>query len=94
MKHIVFFSGGIGSFFTAKRVIEKEGKENVILLFTDTLIEDSDLYRFMDDVSSCFEIPITRLADGRTPWEVFKDVRYMGNSRIAQCSHLLKQKTS
>jgi hypothetical protein len=91
MKHIVFFSGGIGSFFTAKRVIEKEGKENVILLFTDTLIEDEDLYRFMNDASQYFEIPITRLADGRTPWEVFKDVKFLGNSRIAHCSHLLKQ---
>ena len=91
MKHIVFFSGGIGSFFTAKRVIDKVGCENVILLFTDTLIEDSDLYRFMDDASSYFKIPITRLADGRTPWEVFKDVKFLGNSRIAHCSHLLKQ---
>jgi hypothetical protein len=31
------------------------------------------------------------LSDGRTPWEVFKDVRFIGNSRIAACSHKLKQ---
>lgn len=92
--HIVFFSGGIGSFFTAKRVIEKHGKENVILLFTDTLIEDEDLYRFMDDSAKFFDVPVTKIADGRTPWQVFKDVRWLGNSRLAQCSHILKQKTA
>lgn len=35
MKHIVMFSGGIGSWMTAKRVIEKYGTENTILLFAD-----------------------------------------------------------
>jgi 3'-phosphoadenosine 5'-phosphosulfate sulfotransferase (PAPS reductase)/FAD synthetase len=94
MTHVVFFSGGIGSFFTAKRVIEKHGKENVVLLFTDTLIEDDDLYRFMDDASKFFDVPVTKIADGRTPWQVFKDVRWLGNSRLAQCSHILKQKTA
>lgn len=94
MKHIIFFSGGIGSFFTAKRVIERYGKEDVILLFTDTKVEDDDLYRFMDDAARHFEIPVTTIADGRTPWEVFKDVRWLGNSRLAQCSHILKQETS
>lgn len=92
MKHIVFESGGIGSFMTTKRVIAKHGKENVIRLFTDTLIEDEDLYRFQKDATEYFGIPITYIADGRTPWQVFKDVRWLGNSRLAQCSHLLKQK--
>ncbi len=92
MKHIVFYSGGIGSWATAKRVIQQQGKENVILLFTDTLIEDADLYRFIDETVKEMDCEYVRLEDGRTPWEVFKDVRYLGNSRIAQCSHLLKQK--
>ncbi|MGG3233240.1 hypothetical protein ABEP17_06960 [Priestia flexa] len=92
MKHIIFYSGGIGSYAAAKRVIEKHGKENVILLFTDTLIEDEDLYRFIDESVKQLGAEYIRLEDGRTPWEVFKDVRYLGNSRLAQCSHLLKQK--
>lgn len=79
---------------TTVRVIEKYGKENVIRLFTDTLIEDQDLYRFQDDATEYFGVPLTRIEDGRTPWEVFKDVRYLGNSRLAQCSHILKQKTA
>lgn len=94
MKHIVFYSGGIGSWATAKRVIEKHGKENTILLFTDTLIEDHDLYRFIDETVKEMGVQYVRLEDGRTPWEVFKDVKYLGNSRLAQCSHILKQKTA
>ncbi|MHA7962867.1 hypothetical protein ACX93W_01895 [Paenibacillus sp. CAU 1782] len=31
------------------------------------------------------------IADGRTPWDVFFDVKYLGNSRLAHCSHKLKQ---
>jgi hypothetical protein len=94
MKHIIFYSGGIGSWMTAKRVIEKHGKEDVILLFTDTLIEDEDLYRFLDDTEKDFGIKITRIADGRTPWQVFKDTRFLGNSKLAKCSHVLKQDTA
>ena len=94
MKHIVFYSGGVGSWATAKRVVEKHGKENVILLFTDTLIEDEDLYRFIDETVSELGVRLERVADGRTPFEVYKDARFLGNSRIAPCSHELKQKTA
>lgn len=91
-KHVIFYSGGIGSYFAAKRVVEKEGKENVILLFTDTKMEDEDLYRFIDETSKRLGARLVKLADGRTPWDIAKDVRFLPNSRIAQCSHLLKQK--
>lgn len=40
MKHIVSVSGGVGSYFTLKRVLEKNNKENVIAVFMDTLAED------------------------------------------------------
>ncbi|WWB86893.1 hypothetical protein V5F90_03235 [Priestia aryabhattai] len=138
MEHIVFYSGGIGSWMTANRVIEKHGKNDIVLLFTDTLIEDKDLYRFMlDTFQNTFssdvaflkkkinKLPdirpemteedwlkrktilievsqivnkmypqVTWIADERTPWEVFKDTRFLGNSRLAKCSHLLKQDTA
>lgn len=32
MKHIVMYSGGVGSWAAAKRVAEKHGTENLILL--------------------------------------------------------------
>lgn len=94
LTHIVFYSGGLGSWMTAKRVIEKYGKENVVLLFTDTLSEDKDLYRFLDDTEKYFDLKITRIADGRDIWQVFKDARFLGNSRIAPCTGQLKQKLS
>ena len=48
---IVFYSGGKASFLAAHRVIERYGVEGVTLLFTDTMTEDSDLYRFLDESS-------------------------------------------
>lgn len=93
-KRIVFYSGGIGSWATAKRVISKYGKENVLLLFTDTLIEDEDLYRFLDETVTEMGAELVRIEDGRDPWQVFKDKRFLGNSRIAPCSHELKQKVA
>lgn len=47
MKHIVQYSGGTGSWAAAKRVADLHGPENVTLLFTDVLMEDGDLYRFL-----------------------------------------------
>ncbi|WP_031441139.1 hypothetical protein [Sphingomonas sp. FUKUSWIS1] len=32
------------------------------------------------------------LVEGRDPWEVFRDRRYLGNSRIDPCSEMLKRK--
>ena len=90
MKHIIQFSGGICSFFAAKRVVEKYRKENVILLFCDTLIEDEDLYRFIEDTKKYLGCEFVRVCDGRTPFEVYKDVKFLGNSRVAHCTKLLK----
>jgi 3'-phosphoadenosine 5'-phosphosulfate sulfotransferase (PAPS reductase)/FAD synthetase len=91
VKHIISYSGGIGSWMSAKRVVEKVGKENVLLVFTDTKIEDSDLYRFINETVKEMDVDYIYLADGRNPWEVFKDKRFIGNSRLAHCSHVLKQ---
>lgn len=91
-KHINMYSGGRGSWLQSILLAERYGAENVLNLFTDTLIEDEDTYRFIDETAEKSGIELVRLADGRTPWEVFKDVKWIGNSRLAQCSHLLKQK--
>lgn len=85
------FSGGIGSWAAAKRVAEQYGTENLYLLFADTLIEDEDLYRFLDEASANVGGKFVRLAEGRDPWTIFKDVRFLGNSRIDPCSQILKR---
>lgn len=91
VSEVVMTSGGIGSWATAKRVVEKHGAENVTLLFADTRIEDDDLYRFLRDAVDQLGAELVTVTDGRTPWQVFHDVRFLGNTRIAACSHKLKQ---
>ncbi len=44
---VVMVSGGEGSAFTACLAAREHGIDNLRLLFTDTLAEDTDLYRFL-----------------------------------------------
>ena len=90
-KHICFFSSGIASWVAARRVAERYGKENTLLIFADTGIEDEDNYRFLEEAARDVGSKLIILKDGRTPWEVFKDDRFLGNSRLATCSKRLKQ---
>lgn len=100
MKHIVMFSGGIGSWACAKRVAQQHGAENTTLLFADVkgntdnphIGEDEDTYRFIHEAAINVGSELVIVKDGRNIWEVFRDKRYLGNSRQANCSHLLKQK--
>lgn len=131
--HVVFFSGGIGSWATAKKIIDRYGTNKTYLLFTDTLIEDEDLYRFMIEAAGKFygadvnhlleftkHIPKTHvemnerktylndlsrkvheaipnfiwLNNGKDVWDVFYEKKFLGNSRLAHCSHVLKQEMS
>lgn len=91
MNHVVMFSGGAGSWATALRVKEQYGSENLYLLFADTLMEDEDLYRFLDEAASHVGGKLIKIAEGRNPWKVFFDSRYLGNSRIDPCSRILKR---
>lgn len=92
LRHIVQYSGGIGSWAAAQRVVAEHGAENVTLLFADTLVEDQDLYRFLDDSTAQLGAELVRVADGRDPFQVFADQRFLGNSRLAPCTAYLKQK--
>lgn len=89
--NVVMFSGGVGSWMAAKRVAAQYGTEDLTLLFTDTMIEDPDLYRFLDEAAANVGGTLVKVADGRTPWDVFHDERMLGNARIAPCSKILKQ---
>jgi len=90
-KHIVMFSGGIGSWMTARRVKETYGNDDIVLVFADTMMEDDDLYRFLNEAAADIGGELVILADGRDPWQVFHDVRFLGNSRIDPCSRVLKR---
>ena len=90
-KHIINFSGGLCSFWAAHRVVEKHGTENITLLFADTLIEDAELYEFNEQASALLGVPITRIAQGQTPWELFRSHNMIGNNRFPICSIYLKR---
>jgi hypothetical protein len=85
------FSGGVGSWAAAKRVAERHGTENLTLLFPDTRMEDEDLYRFLDEAAANVGGELVKIADGRNPWHVFFDERFLGNTRIDPCSKILKR---
>lgn len=94
------FSGGIGSWATAQRVVDKHGPDDVTLLFADVkgnhdddphLGEDEDTYRFIVDAALQLGARLVTVKDGRSVWQVFHDDRFLGNSRLANCSKYLKQ---
>ncbi len=130
LHHVVKFSGGQGSWGAAKRVVARHGTAGVILLFTDTLAEDPDAYRFLiagaavvlgvhlptkflpslgawpawEDrgafkafvlalrAEAAVLLPqLVWLVDGRDPFDVFDDERFLGNSRRDPCSKILKR---
>jgi len=47
MRTIAKISGGVGSFSAARRYVDQYGSDELELLFTDTLCEDQDAYRFL-----------------------------------------------
>tara|TARA_B100000686_G_C16508159_1_gene820675 strand:- start:143 stop:892 length:750 start_codon:yes stop_codon:yes gene_type:complete len=91
LKHIVSLSGGTASAVAANRVMQRKGKDNVILWFADTSWEDEDLYRFLIDLENFWDKEIVRYKDGRNPLQVGEDVKFILNSRIRACSRILKQ---
>lgn len=105
-KHVVMFSGGLGSWLTARRVRDRHGADNMVLLFADVASErsphvgeDEDTYRFIREAAvdvlgpDRFEAgAFVRVSDGRDIWQVFRDDRFLGNARLANCSKFLKQK--
>jgi hypothetical protein len=92
VKHVVMYSGGIGSWAAAKRVSAQHGTENLTLLFCDTKVEDQDTYRFLREGAANVGGQLVEIADGRTIWEVFRDERYLGNTMADPCSKILKRK--
>jgi hypothetical protein len=141
MKRVVLYSFGGGSWKTAKVVRERFPDDELLLLFTDTLYEDADAYRFgiegaanvlgrrlnwsvkaadfpdyrvgsdvaladyrgnpewrdfLQDIRERAMIALPELVwlvEGRDPWEVFRDERFLGNSSIDPCSKIIKRRT-
>lgn len=100
MRRVVMYSGGLGSFATALHVAFTHGCDDLVLLFADVkgnnpsphVGEDPDTYRFIAETAEYLGGELITLNEGRDIWQVFKDDRFLGNSRLANCSKFLKQK--
>lgn len=138
-RRYTMFSAGQGSFRAAMIDRKRHPDAEFGLVFTDTLYEDADAYRFLIEGAAlvtgrrlnwtvraedfpdyrvaesvpieeyrgnpewrafladlreraCAAIPeLVWLVEGRDPWEVFRDKRFLGNSSIDPCSMILKR---
>lgn len=99
-KHVVMFSSGAGSWMAARRVADQHGTEDLYLVFSDVkgtstsphAGEDADNYRFLRQAGWDIGGQLVWLNEGRDIWQVFHDKRFLGNTRQANCSSLLKQR--
>lgn len=91
IRHAVLFSGGAASWAAAKRLAQRDGTDGLVLLFTDTSIESDDVYDFIREAAHNVGGELVWLRDGRTPWDVFHEVKFLGNARIDPCSRVLKR---
>jgi 3'-phosphoadenosine 5'-phosphosulfate sulfotransferase (PAPS reductase)/FAD synthetase len=88
MTHWISFSGGLGS--AASALIAKIHDYDFEMIMADTAIEDEDLWRFSDDVARFVGKELIILRTGKTPWDVYEEKRWIGNTRTAHCSEVLK----
>lgn len=99
-KHVVMFSSGAGSWAAARRVADQHGTKDLYLVFSDVkgdsnlphTGEDTDNYRFLTEAAADIGGELVWLKEGRHIWEVFHDDRFLGNTRLANCSKFLKQR--
>lgn len=92
--HVTMFSSGAGSWAAARRVQDTlmSPGERHTLLFSDVSMEDEDNYRFLHEAAADVGAELVIVKDGRDIWDVFRDDRFLGNTRLANCSKFLKQK--
>jgi hypothetical protein len=93
MNHVVMFSGGIGSWTTASRVRGFMAPvDTLILLCANTNTEADDwegcVKAYAEDVSG---VLVMLDNDGRDIWDVFREQKFIGNTRADICSRILKR---
>jgi 3'-phosphoadenosine 5'-phosphosulfate sulfotransferase (PAPS reductase)/FAD synthetase len=89
---VSMFSSGISSWAASKRYAQENGTDGLVLLFADTLIEDEDNYRFLQQAAENIGAPLVTISDGRDPFQVMRDEKVIGSSMIDPCSKILKRK--
>lgn len=97
IKAVVHYSGGLMSWGAAKLACDKYGAENIVLLFSDTGVEDPDVYRFLVQGAAALgaHLEIVRMNPGgkyMKPWDVAHLRKTIPNWKLSICSGELKQK--
>lgn len=87
---VVGFSGGVTSAWCAGWALRNFPRDEVVLLWHDTMEEHPDTYRFLREMAAALDMPITERSDGRSVTEVFRDEGFLGNNQNAMCSRILK----
>lgn len=92
MHAVVSIGGGLSStIFLPEMMLERYGKANVHLVMAKLPNEDPDVWRLCDAVEKAYGVSITYIGLNLTPWDVFFQTRYLGNSRVDPCSRVLKR---
>lgn len=99
-EHVVMFSGGVGSYVAALRVVAQHGADRTVLVFTDVkgqnpsphAGEDEDTYRFIRESATDVGAELVWIRGTEDVWDVFRRRRRIGSSYAANCSLELKQK--
>lgn len=88
MKYWISISGGKGSAVSA--ILAHEHGLDYEIVFAESIGEHPTTYAYVIDLAMKLNKHIHWLRDGRNIWDVFIDVRFLGNTRTAPCSRILK----
>lgn len=92
--HIIFFSGGKASLAAADYVKMMYPDDNILLYFNDTLWENKDLYRFIDESSDKLQLPMLIHSAGINPIQLMFEKKLVYNSMLGDCSKILKMRVA
>ncbi len=82
---------GLMSWCAGRLCVARHGAAGVTSLFCDVKDEDEDTYNWGRAGVEALGILRIEIADGRNPWQVFRDERMIGNTRADPCSKILKR---
>lgn len=94
-KIICWWSGGVTSAVACKLAIDLYGRENCRVIFMDTVNEDEDTYRFINDCSVWYKKPIEVITYIGSKYDsiqsVWRQYKSLNSGQGAICSSSLKR---
>jgi 3'-phosphoadenosine 5'-phosphosulfate sulfotransferase (PAPS reductase)/FAD synthetase len=91
-KYVIAVGGGIASTVLLPLLaIAKYGYRNIELFMSYLPNEHPDVLRLVRAMEVITGKQVTIIGSGKTPFDIFHEVKRLGNSQIAPCSHKLKQ---